>query len=151
MLFELVNFCFHFDIIFYSHLTRNRRILVDSYNLVPPEGHSRNSIHDSSENHMHTTGMSSTTSTYQELKLFLFIGACLEGFFWGMTVYYTVTFRDPANTVQLSRPQDSTLPYSPCIYSHTYRRESPAIKRKRLFSILTVLCMFYLVLPLPSI
>ena len=93
-----------------------------------------------------TTGM----SNFQKLETF-FIGTCLEGFFWG-TMIVCSDFRGPLLTqFDITFAQESTLPYSPYIYNTTNRKKLEATRRKKSFSIVTVLCMFCLVLPLPSI
>src|SRR5271155_2637437 len=82
---------------------------------------------------------------------FVYLGLCLEAFFFG-------TICTPELSVPLLKhfnitpSQDSILAYSPCIYSTIYGRKTPTRpSRKLFFSILYVLCTFYLLLPFPWI
>ena len=69
----------------------------------------------------------------------VFIGLYLEGFFYGEIIFcWTI-----AKQSNITAIQDSILVYSPSIYNAKHRK----IRRKVSFSMLSVLCMFYLLLP----
>jgi hypothetical protein len=72
------------------------------------------------------------------------------------TLQYVWKDFSTVGVIQLSRPhtkadpsQDSTLAYSPCIYSVADRGKTPT--RKIFFSMLYVFYTFYLLLPFPLI